>query len=58
MDDKFIKLAVMHGRWKKAALSPGHRSRPQAFELINSQRAGLGRRGRLGAVKARIGIIA
>ena len=44
VDDEMVEMAVVHGRREGAARPRGHGTRPQPLELIDAERAGLGRR--------------
>ena len=44
VDDEMVEMAVVQRRRPGAACLRGHGARPQALELIDAERAGLGRR--------------
>ena len=44
VDDEMIEMAVVERRRRAVAAARGHGARPQPLELIDAERAGLGRR--------------
>ena len=49
VDDEIVEVAVVQGRRPALSAAGGHAARPQPLELINAERAGLGRRRQRGA---------